>query len=203
VSSSINCAECTSRACVRGGAFPEGCPSVVMPEVVRSGIAKTALDAFACRVMAAASAAIRTDDGNLRNRMEETIALCKEMGFLKIGIAFCVALAKEARVVASALSNAGFEVVPVCCKVGRVGFKDLCVETACHEKGSSCNPVTQAEIMNAHATDLNIVLGLCVGHDILFARYSRSPITTLVVKDRALRHNPIAAMQEHKEITIA
>jgi uncharacterized metal-binding protein len=153
--------------------------------------------------MAAASATIRTDDGNLRNRMEETIALCKEMGFLRIGVAFYIALAKEARVVASALSNAGFEVIPVCCKVGRVGLKDLGVETACRQKGSSCNPVTQAEIMNAHATDLNIMLGLCVGHDILFARYSKSPLTTLVVKDRALRHNPVAAMQEPKETATA
>ena len=194
--SSINCAECASRACVRGGVFPEGCPSVVMPEVVCSGVDKTASDAFACKMMASAYVIKKKEDGSLRNRMEETIALCREMGFLKIGIAFCVALAKEARVLSKELSEAGLEVVPVCCKVGRVGLGDLGVETACHQKGSSCNPVTQAEIMNAHATDLNIMLGLCVGHDILFAKYSNSPLTTLVVKDRALRHNPVAAMQE-------
>ena len=31
-----------------------------------------------------------------------------------------------------------------------------------------CNPILQAEILNKEKTDLNIVMGLCVGHDSLF-----------------------------------
>jgi uncharacterized metal-binding protein len=147
-------------------------------------------------MMSSASVIQRNEDGSVRNRLEETVALCKEMGFSRVGLAFCVALAKEARVVSKALLDAGLDVIPVCCKVGRVGLSDLGVETPCARKGSSCNPITQAAIMNAHDTDLNILLGLCIGHDILFAKSSSSPLTTLVVKDRALNHNPAAGLRE-------
>jgi uncharacterized metal-binding protein len=37
-------------------------------------------------------------------------------------------------------------------------------------------------------------MGLCVGHDSLFSRHSEAPVTTLVVKDRVLGHNPVAAL---------
>ena len=48
--------------------------------------------------------------------------------------------------------------------------------------------------MNAEKTELNIVMGLCVGHDSLFNKYSEALVTTLVVKDRVLGHNPAAAL---------
>ena len=41
---------------------------------------------------------------------------------------------------------------------------------------------------------MNIIVGLCVGHDMLFARHSEAPVTTLVVKDRVTGHNPVAAL---------
>ena len=44
------------------------------------------------------------------------------------------------------------------------------------------------------ATDINIVMGLCVGHDSLFYKYAEAPSTTLVVKDRVLGNNPVAAL---------
>ena len=39
-------------------------------------------------------------------------------------------------------------------------------------------------------------MGLCMGHDILFSKYSQAPITTLVVKDRATYHNPVTTLVE-------
>lgn len=57
-----------------------------------------------------------------------------------------------------------------------------------------CNPILQAKILNREKTDLNIVVGLCVGHDSLFYKYSEAPVTTAVVKDRVLGHNPVAAL---------
>ena len=46
------------------------------------------------------------------------------------------------------------------------------------------------------STDLNVLVGLCVGHDALFIKYSEAPVTTLVAKDRVLGHNPVAALYE-------
>jgi uncharacterized metal-binding protein len=37
-------------------------------------------------------------------------------------------------------------------------------------------------------------MGLCVGHDSLFTKHSEAPVTTLVVKDRVLGHNPVSAL---------
>ena len=48
--------------------------------------------------------------------------------------------------------------------------------------------------LNRAETDLNIIVGLCVGHDILFTKYSDAPVTTLVVKDRVAGHNPVSVL---------
>ena len=40
----------------------------------------------------------------------------------------------------------------------------------------------------------NVLLGLCVGHDSLFFKYTEAPCTVLAVKDRLLGHNPLAAV---------
>ena len=33
------------------------------------------------------------------------------------------------------------------------------------------NPILQARVLNQRQTDLNVVVGLCVGHDSLFSKY--------------------------------
>ena len=57
-----------------------------------------------------------------------------------------------------------------------------------------CNPILQAKLLNEAKTDLNLVVGLCVGHDSLFYKYSEALTTTVVTKDRVLGHNPAAAL---------
>ena len=54
----------------------------------------------------------------------------------------------------------------------------------------------QAKVLNREQTDLNIIIGLCVGHDSLFTKYAEAPCTTLVVKDRVLAHNPVGAIYQ-------
>jgi len=58
----------------------------------------------------------------------------------------------------------------------------------------ACNPVAQAKLMNRSNTDMNIIVGLCVGHDMIFTKYSDAPVTTLVVKDRVTGHNPVSVL---------
>jgi len=59
-----------------------------------------------------------------------------------------------------------------------------------------CNPILQAEILNNEETELNVVIGLCVGHDSLFYKYSNALTTTLITKDRVLAHNPVGALYQ-------
>ena len=57
-----------------------------------------------------------------------------------------------------------------------------------------CNPIMQAKLLEEAGTEINIVVGLCVGHDSLFYKYSKAPTTTLITKDRVMMHNPAAAL---------
>ena len=56
------------------------------------------------------------------------------------------------------------------------------------------HPITQAKILNDERTQLNIAVGLCVGHDALFFKYADAPTTVLIAKDRVFGHNPAAAL---------
>ena len=58
----------------------------------------------------------------------------------------------------------------------------------------ACNPIGQAKMLNKAKTDLNIQMGLCLGHDILFQKYSAAPVTVLVVKDLVLANNPMGVV---------
>jgi uncharacterized metal-binding protein len=57
-----------------------------------------------------------------------------------------------------------------------------------------CNPIVQAMIINRSKVDMAVMLGLCIGHDTLFIRYCKVPLTVLAVKDRVTGHNPLAAL---------
>ncbi len=128
-------------------------------------------------------------------RLEELILFCKKMKFERVGIAFCIGLSAEARIVHEILTR-DFEVHSVCCKVGGTDKGDLGLakirDSGAHE--TMCNPLGQAAILNAEGTELNIIIGLCIGHDILFTEHSDAPVTTLAVKDRVLAHNPLGAV---------
>ena len=132
-------------------------------------------------------------------RIEELIQFAHKCDFKKLGLAFCLGLAREARTLTEILEYQGFEVVSVCCKVGAVPKEKIGLrpdeKIAGPERWESmCNPIAQAEILNAEQVDLGILLGLCVGHDTLFIKYSRVPLTVLAVKDRVTGHNPLAAL---------
>jgi uncharacterized metal-binding protein len=51
-------------------------------------------------------------------------------------------------------------------------------------------------LLNDEKVDFNILLGLCVGHDSLFFKYTKVPTTVLAVKDRVTGHNPLAAVYQ-------
>ena len=131
-------------------------------------------------------------------RLKETVEFCRDMGFCRIGLAFCCGLRHEARVVDNLLCAHGFEVVSVICKTG--GIDKTCVGIAEKLKVSPgsfepmCNPIAQAKLLNASGTEFNIALGLCVGHDSMFYKYSDALVTTLIAKDRVLAHNPAGAI---------
>jgi uncharacterized metal-binding protein len=127
-------------------------------------------------------------------RLEETRLFAKEMGYTKLGIAACIGLIDEAQQIAQYLKR-DFEVFVVICKNGGLLKTDLDLEQINdHNDEVMCNPIGQALFLNQKQTDMNIICGLCVGHDIQFTQYSEAPVTTIIVKDRVLGHNPAAVL---------
>ena len=83
----------------------------------------------------------------------------------------------------------------IACKAGTQKKTSLGIPEKCEAVGVNiCNPILQAKLLNKAGTDLNIVVGLCVGHDSLFYKHSDALVTTAIVKDRVLGHNPAAAL---------
>lgn len=133
-----------------------------------------------------------------KTRIVEIYEFAEKMQYRRLGLAFCLGLAKEAGIVEQILKERGFEVVSVLCKAGRTSKDRIGIED--EDKiyrgtdESMCNPIFQAKLLNHEKTELNILLGLCVGHDSIFFKYAQAPTTVLAVKDRVTGHNPLAAV---------
>lgn len=145
--------------------------------------------------MARVSSVVEGVNYGQKTRVEEVIDFARRLGLKRLGIAFCVGLRKEAKVLADILENRGFEVVSVCCKLGGIPKEDFGVEEG--EKinpgtyEGACNPAAQALILEKEGTELNVLLGLCVGHDSIFIAATRTLTTVLATKDRVTGHCPL------------
>ncbi len=190
----MSCIDCQVVNCDGGdGKFPEFCLTTNMDkEVKRRAIEK--YEDLDLKVMQTAAAV--EFEGYLEwTRVEEIMEFARRMGFKKLGIATCVGLIRESRTLAKILRANGFEVFGVACKAGTVPKDEFGIEVDYNKIGkNSCNPILQAELLAEEGTDLNIVVGLCVGHDSLFMKHSKALVTTLVTKDRVTGHNPVAVL---------
>ncbi|MGM0446321.1 MAG: DUF1847 domain-containing protein [Bacillota bacterium] len=131
-------------------------------------------------------------------RLKEIAEYAISADFNNLGIAYCIGLKKEAGLAAKYFEKRGLQVNSAVCCCGSINKEDLDVppEDRFSPEGfeAGCNPIGQAKLLADCDTDFNIVLGLCVGHDSLFFKYSQVPTTVLAVKDRVLGHNPLAAV---------
>ena len=134
----------------------------------------------------------------IKPRILEIMEFAQKMKYNRLGLAFCMGLRKEAKIVEKLFLSKGFQVASVICKVGRILKETLDIsDDQKVDIGSSetmCNPIMQALVLNDEKTEFNVLLGLCVGHDSLFFKYAEAPCTVLAVKDRLLGHNPLAAI---------
>lgn len=147
------------------------------------------------RIMKAAAYVEGTFYSNI-TRLQETAEFAKAMGYKKLGMAFCIGLNEEARYIARFYEKQGFTFYSVCCKNCSVAKKELGLKQVKPELSheAMCNPKMQAKFLTEKGTELYISCGLCVGHDTIFNKSCEGPVTTLVVKDRLLAHNPLGAI---------
>ena len=207
---SPECAKCSlkDRIClVEGGKGPESCPTKNYMETIKKvnkEYEKPEINEFAR--MASIQESECYINRNIqpyvfhpvKPRVQETCEFARKMGYHKLGIAFCAGLYQEAKALTKILEAQDFDVVSVVCKAGAtpketIGIKEE-EKIRIGQFESMCSPVVQAAILNEEKTDFNILVGLCVGHDSLFFKYSNAFTTVLIAKDRVLGHNPAAAL---------
>lgn len=197
------CAKCPPKLCVLGPSDdgPEYCAMKISADVFEQARAIVARPEI--QKMFRGVATTWKDSRLSKNRIEEIMIYARNMGFRRLGLAFCIGLAGEAEVVSAVFEKAGFDVISGCCMTGGFSSDDVGLpESDKIVRGGrqpQCNPVGQALIMNKYQTDLNVILGLCVGDDALFIKHSEAPVTVLAVKDRIHAHNPLAAIPEYRE----
>jgi uncharacterized metal-binding protein len=205
-----SCASCElevqERICFKeGGKGSKGCPTLVQKETLshsneRYGQPEIREFARQASIQEAECYANRHQRPYVmqptKTRIVEICEFAEKMGYGRLGLAFCMGLTREAEMVGEILKSRGFEVVSIVCKAGRTSKKTIGIkEEETIYQGSDeamCNPIYQAEVLNREKVDLNVLLGLCVGHDSLFFKYAEAPTTVLAVKDRVTGHNPLA-----------
>ena len=185
------CANCRSRTCFTGsGEMPADCPERHR-EKSKSPESTDGFVEYAAKIR-----------GKEISRIDELIEYANFMGYKRIGLAGCIGLHDELRVISGILQKAGFEVGSVMCKTGSLKKKTVGVparyrmttETGYTVGVVACNPVAQALLLNKEKTDLNCIIGLCVGHDSVFMKHLNAPVVTLIAKDRSNGHNPASIL---------
>ncbi|MDR1184321.1 MAG: DUF1847 domain-containing protein, partial [Coriobacteriales bacterium] len=200
----ISCANCGVFNCDHpDAAYPTACLTTDTPDTELQEVLAQYRDDPRISSMFQAAAEIEGLYYGQLTRVEEVVLFAKKLGVKKLGIATCMGLIYETKTFVKVLQAKGIEsVCAVACKVGGIDKsvvdipEDVKVRPGNHE--STCNPILQAHILNKAGTDLNVVVGLCVGHDTLFIKHSEAPVTYLLVKDRVLAHNPVGALYGNK-----
>jgi uncharacterized metal-binding protein len=190
-----SCVDCGTQNCkFKDRTYPEFCPTVnLSDEDLQWAIER--YDEGRNHDIMVASAEIEYEGYCQWTRVQEIMEFARKIGAHKIGIANCIGLINEARTFARILRANGFQPYSVICKVAGKAKSSIGIPAQCEEIGAAmCNPILQARLLNQAGTDLNVVIGLCVGHDSLFYRYSDAYVTTLVTKDRVTGNNPAATL---------
>jgi uncharacterized metal-binding protein len=181
---------------------PQSCPRKNYPRLLKQSVEKSRNDPSVREINRACEEVLKRGRDSLGynwTRVRELIEYARVLGYKKIGIAGCIGLMEESKIIGRILTEAGLQVVLVGCMAGgaprsKFGLKE-------GDGGASpfaCNPLMQAEVLNQEKTDLNVMVGLCLGHDILFIKNSKTDVTPLIVKDRVTGHNPVAALYTSK-----
>ena len=118
------------------------------------------------------------------------------MGWRKIGIATCIGLLSETDELVKILAAQGFAPFSVCWRNGSID--KLCLGLAEEDKvrpgtfEPACNPIAQAGLCNRAGTEMNIIVGLCVGH--VFDEALAGAGDDAGLQDRVTGHNPVAVL---------
>jgi len=204
-----HCGDCTlsvlERICLNPkGKGGKGCPTLTKKDLIETCMTeykKEEIGEFArqASIQEGECYANRNKEPYLlhptKPRIQEICEFAHKMAYTRLGLVYCIGLAREGTAVVRILEAQGFDVVSVVCKVGSIAKEEIGIKeeekVRIGQYESMCNPILQAMVVNDAMTHFNIALGLCVGHDSLFFKYANAPTTVLAAKDRISGHNPL------------
>ena len=191
------CATCHTAAAFRGdcGRMPASCPTLTRPDLTKD--VSTYLEPERAELMRVADLAPFDEHRQKRSRVEELLFFVRARRLSRVGVAFCVSLTKEAQELGRLLETprrAG-RARRAAARAPSITTRSAWRRRTPSASQSICNPVAQAKLLNEASVQLIVQLGLCLGHDLILQEEARVPVTTLVVKDRALDHHPIEALR--------
>jgi uncharacterized metal-binding protein len=108
-------------------------------------------------------------------RLREVGEFARLMEYKRVGLAHCPDMAREAEQVGTFLREFG-------------------LEPTLPPSSAARDPLGQAEFFSNQATDLNVLAGMCVGHESVFLHATEAPAVSLIARDTRLRHNPVAGL---------
>lgn len=108
-------------------------------------------------------------------RLNEIREFSLRMGFKTLGLAHCPDMAGLAKKLATA-------------------FQEVGVDPVLPPPTDLDDPAAQAVHFSEMGTELNVLGGMCVGHEALFLRSSSIPTVSLIARDSRLFHNPAAGI---------
>ncbi|MDR1785198.1 MAG: DUF1847 domain-containing protein [Spirochaetaceae bacterium] len=195
----LTCAQCGARNCKsKTGTFPQFCLTTALGDnLVQEVTARYKADKGDEKI-ALVAGRLESEFYGRATRVEEMLIFIKRMGYKKVGVAACMGLMNECSLFVRAAEAKGIGLYAVTCKVGAVDKTEVGLgedeKNVPNQFEAMCNPILQAEALNREGTEFNIIMGLCVGHDSLFIKHSKAPVSYLIVKDRVLCHNPAGAL---------
>lgn len=203
----LSCADCALKSCMHKDTehYPEFCLTKHVDKELLGQTKNLYIEDEENKKLALVAAEIEGQFYGRMTRVEETIEFIKRTGAKKVGIATCVGLLNEANIFAKILRSHGIDFYAVGCKIGAIEKSEIGIPkentlTKGEKYESMCNPIMQAKILNEQKTDVNVMIGLCVGHDALFLKYVEAPTTVMIVKDRVTGHNPAVALYTSNSI---
>jgi len=128
------------------------------------------------------------------NRLEEIVEYSTRLGYTHIGVAYCYGMEKEAEKLRNNLGSYGFKLSMVSCTVD--GLSESQIDLEKNADIVSCNPLGQAHALNRAKVDFVIIMGLCLGHDVILQKNLQRDFTVFIVKDRVLENNPVLTLND-------
>jgi uncharacterized metal-binding protein len=184
----VNCTTCDDKVCRKQQA------SCYRESFDKSEVINQYQDKTTSHIVASAAELVDFGRAGTLSRVEEIIEFARTMNYKTLGLAYCYGMEKYAVALETVLKHQGFRVVAVSCSVGGLRQSEVNAASCIHKV--SCNPLGQAQQLNSEKVDLTLIIGICVGHDILLNRSLNMDFTTLVVKDRKYNHAPLLGFEK-------